>query len=126
LIHFQQVRGEDQTTLLAQSFAEGTADFLGEMASGAQIDNDAHRYGMAHEHALWQEFRARLDGHELYPWLYSKPPGDRPNDLGYFIGYRIAQAYYGRAADKPRAVRDLVTAHGDGVKAILAASGYDP
>lgn len=128
LIHFQQHGPQhgDTPMLLGQSFNEGVADFLGEMASGAQINNDAHRYGLAHEHALWQEFRQHLDDRTFSPWLYSKPPGDRPNDLGYFVGYRIAQAYYRRAPDKRQAIRDLITPRGGDVKAVLAASGYDP
>ena len=58
--------------------------------------------------------------------MYGKPPGDRPNDLGYFVGYRIAAAYYARAADKRQAICAIVSARGGDVKAILAASGYDP
>lgn len=126
IIHFQQ--HYRSRTLLEQSFLEGTADFLGEMISGAQINNTAKAYGLAHEHELWREFRAHAGDHTFFPWMYGKPPDGRPNDLGYFIGYRIAQAYYQRATDKAQAIRDII-AGGDGpggVKGLLAKSGYDP
>ena len=33
---------------------------------------------------------------------------DRPADLGYYIGYKIAEAYYKNAADKKQAVKDIL------------------
>jgi uncharacterized protein YjaZ len=56
--------------------------------------------------------------------MYAKPPGDRPNDLGYFIGYRIAQAYYTRARDKRAAIRDILRVRD--VDRLLRESGYAP
>ncbi len=94
LIHFQQ--HYPSPTLLEHSFMEGTSDFIGEMISGMQINNDAHQYGRAHEHELWQEFSAHVDERNFFPWMYGRPTDGRPSDLGYCIGYRIAQAYYER------------------------------
>ncbi|HET7563501.1 MAG TPA: DUF2268 domain-containing putative Zn-dependent protease [Gemmatimonadaceae bacterium] len=124
LIHFQQ--HYEGSTLLRQAFAEGSADFVGEMISGTQINNKAHQYGLAHEHALWQEFKPHFEDHSFFPWMYGTPPDGRPNDLGYVIGYRIAQAYYNRMADKRQAIRDIITGHDGDVKALLAKSGYNP
>jgi len=124
LIHFQQHYASP--TLLEHAFLEGSADFLGEMISGAQINNSARDYGLAHEHILWQEFKAHFADTTFFPWMYGKPPDGRPNDLGYFIGYRIAQAYYDRMADKSRAVRDIIGGGEGRVRQLLEASGYDP
>jgi hypothetical protein len=127
LIHFQQ--HYESPTLLEHSFMEGTADFVGEMIAGTQINNDAHQYGRAHEHELWQEFRAHFDTREFFPWMYGRPNDGRPNDLGYFIGYRIAQAYYAQATDKDRALREIIVGDGAGkgaIRRMLAASGYAP
>jgi len=124
LIHYQQ--HYDNPTLLEHSFLEGTADFLGEMISGSQINNAAHEYGLAHEHALWQEFKSHFDDRQFYPWMYGRPPDGRPNDLGYFIGYRIAEAYYNRTADKQHAIRDIINGGNGNVRELLAKSGYDP
>jgi hypothetical protein len=123
LIHFQHP-ASGARTLLAQSFREGAANFLGEMISGAPNTGPAHTYGMAHERALWVEFKGRMHGTSYTGWLYGKPPGERPADLGYFIGYRIAQSYYKNATDKRTAVRDIMRA--TDLAAILARSGYDP
>lgn len=124
LIHYQQ--HYDARKLLEHAFMEGTADFIGEMISGSQINNAAHQYGMSHEAALWSEFRKHFDDTDYFPWMYGTPSDGKPNDLGYFVGYRIAQAYYDKAADKKQAIRDIITARNGDVRGLLAMSGYDP
>jgi hypothetical protein len=124
LIHFQQVPSSGPRTLLMQSFREGAPNFVGEMIAGVHINTDAHRYGLAHERELWAEFKERMSGTSYAGWMYGDPPGERPADLGYFVGYRIAQAYYARAADKRAALRAIIRAMD--VDTILAKSGYDP
>jgi uncharacterized protein YjaZ len=81
---------------------------------------------MAHEAELWAEFSKHFDDTNFFPWMYGKPPDGKPNDLGYFIGYRIAQAYYEQAADKKQAIRDIITARNGNVRELLAMSGYAP
>ena len=59
--------------------------------------------------------------------MYSRPADlKKPNDLGYFIGYRIAQAYYEKMSDKRQAVADIITARNGNVRELLAMSGYAP
>jgi hypothetical protein len=124
LIHYQQ--HYENRTLLAHAFLEGSADFLGEMISGSQINNAAHQYGMAHEQQLWQEFQPHFEDRDYFPWMYGRPDDGRPADLGYFIGYRIAQAYYNRAPDKAKAIRDIISGGGGDVRRLLVESGYGP
>jgi len=83
-----------------------------------------YKYGYAHEHELWTEFAQQMRGTDRGTWLYTKPPGDRPNDLGYFIGARIARAYYEKATDKRAALREIILA--EDLDEILRRSGYSP
>lgn len=122
LIHFEQVPSET-ATLLSASIHEGAADFLGELISERQINELVHVFGSLHESELWQEFRQRMTGKDLQGWLYSESPG-RPHDLGYWVGYRIAQSYYDRAPDKRQAVSDIL--HVSDYEQFLARSGYGP
>lgn len=122
LIHFQQ--RYDNRTLLQHSFFEGSADFIGELISGQQINVAAHIYGRAHEHELWTEFKQRLADTTYTGWMYGSHPPGRPNDLGYFIGYRIAEAYYNRMPDKRRAIRGIIAP--SPFVDLLKESGYDP
>ncbi len=127
LVHFQQPDGYPGS-LLGYAIREGAADFIGEMISGDHINRSAHRYGLAHEAGLWHEFQAEMHGVELQPWLYGGPRVDawseRPNDLGYFIGYRIVQSYYDRATDKSEAIRDILRR--SDYDAFVRESGYAP
>lgn len=124
IIHFQQAPLTEQPSLLVQSFREGSADFMAEMIEGTRGNPDAQEYGRSHEHELWSEFKSRMDKPDYSGWLYGKPPGERPADLGYFVGYRIAEAYYKQAVDKRAAIRDIV--RGVDAENQLARSGYNP
>jgi len=124
LIHYQQPPGGRDLTLLERAFREGSADFVGELISGQRMNAAAQEYGRAHEAELWAEFRTVMHGTDATGWLYGNAPPGRPADLGYFIGYRIAEAYYAQAADKAAALRDILRVQD--VERILAASGYAP
>ena len=124
--HARQLITKQNKTLLDQSLLEGSADFLGELVSGSHINKHIHVYGLANEHQLWVEFQGAMNGLAVSEWLYNQgtATGERPGDLGYFMGYRIAKAYYDKATDRTAAVREIIEMN-DGA-AFLAASGYNP
>jgi uncharacterized protein YjaZ len=110
LIHFQQ--GQSGRTLLDQSLREGSADFIGELISGMNINAHVHAWVRAvpqRERDLWSEFEQAMDGTNTANWFSSTNVQERPKDLGYYMGYRIAQAYYESAADKRDAIREILT-----------------
>jgi hypothetical protein len=50
-----------------------------------------------------------MSGKDISRWLYNGTESeDRPGDLGYYVGYKITEAYYNRAADKRQAVREIL------------------
>ena len=122
-IHIQQPREEERTTLLQQALREGGADFIGEMISGGIINRIQRTYGDAHGRALWEEFRKEMQGAEVGHWMYQgdKSKG-RPADLGYYIGYKICETFYRRAADKRAAVSRILNI--TDAEAFLRESGY--
>lgn len=124
LVHTQQNLSSNAEPLLTRALREGGADFIGELISGVNINPPAQAYGRAHEHELWGEFRRVMHDANYLPWMYVQRSDGLPNDLGYFMGYRIAQAYYERAADKRAAVRDIILMRDPAD--LLARSGYDP
>jgi uncharacterized protein YjaZ len=113
LIHVQQylLGHPDASTkdLLSASITEGVADFLAEMISGKHINHHVHEWALPREQELWQEIQEVMHGTETTDWLYSTGEPNRPSDLGYFFGYRIAKSYYARQDDKKQAVADLVS-----------------
>ncbi len=121
LVHFQQQY--PVTTLLERALKEGSADFIAEKIAGRQINESLQAYALPREEALWLEFKERMDGEDFTGWLYGGDENsDRPADLGYWMGYRICQAYYERAVDKGQAIRDIIELQD--AKVFLEASGY--
>jgi len=125
LIHFQQTWSA-QPTLLEAVFLEGSADFIAELIAGNHINEHVHAWAMPHEREIWQRFAPAMHGTDYTGFLYSGADRDLPEgwppDVGYFIGYRIAQAYYEQAANKREAVADMLA--GTDFDALLERSGY--
>lgn len=125
LVHYQQ-RYAGGRTLLGQSLREGSADFVGKILAGRTVNEAIEAYGLAHEAQLWAEFQQDMAGTDISKWLYNGgtvTATSRPADLGYFIGARIAEAYYKRSPDKHRAIQEILRIRD--FNAFLAASGYD-
>src|SRR6266550_798690 len=119
-------------TLLRHALGEGIADFLSELAVGPWAANTPRQiYGRAHEHDVWVDFQDEMEiasDSIIRTWMYNGMLAPDKNhgavDIGYWVGSRIAGAYYARAADKRAAVRELLELH-DPV-AVLRESGYAP
>ncbi len=126
LIHFLQPPSSESPTLLEKALREGCADFIGELIAGERVRHlngpDLYAYGDAHEAELWLEFRARMHATDLSGWLYSAAPEGRPQNLGYWMGHRIARAYFERQPDKKEAVAGIIMM-GD-ARIFLERSGY--
>jgi len=114
----------NNTTVLARALGEGGADFVGELSSGRATYRRRYAVWQARELEFWTEFKRDMQGTDERRWLYNQGSATAtwPGDLGYFMGYRIAQAYYAQATDKKTALRDLI-AHRD-PSGILLRSGY--
>lgn len=106
LVHFQQ--NYDGGSLLQASIKEGAADFIGELVSGKHINEHVHAFANPMEEELWNEFKERMNENDFTGWLYSSQKG-RPNDLGYWMGYKIVKSYYDNATDKEQAIEDILT-----------------
>ena len=122
LIHFQQnIQGEDN--LLKQTLIEGSADFIGELISGDHINMIAFKYGNKNADKLAKEFVGIMKNTDYTDWLYGTSGKDnRPSDLGYWMGYKISEAYFEKQKDKQQAVHDILN-----IKApfdFLKESGY--
>jgi hypothetical protein len=129
LIHYQQKNAHltalfgGEVSLLGKSLSEGSADFVGELISGGNQNQALHAYGNPREKQLWLEFRKEMNSLDSSNWLYQGDRAkDKPADLGYYIGYKIVEAYYNKAKDKKQAVKDILEIKD--FNAFFAASGY--
>ena len=119
--------GEDATpdTVLKHSLIEGVAELTAYLISGEVANSHLEQWTRGQEEKIDRRFLAEQDSMDLSHWLYSGPgTPEKPGDLGYWVGYRIARAYYERAADKRLAFKSLLELRDP--KAILAQSGWEP
>ena len=108
LVHYEQKNAADDS-VLARSIGEGVPDFIAELTAGDTINPHLHKYGNPLEKELWLEFKKEMNGKDVSNWLYQGDKAvNRPADLGYYMGYKIAESYYKNAKDKKQAVRDLL------------------
>ncbi|MBC7868061.1 MAG: hypothetical protein H7X88_11065, partial [Gloeobacteraceae cyanobacterium ES-bin-316] len=122
LIHFQQT--DQPLDLLGAAIHEGACDFIGQLISGGLINQYQHDYGNAREKEIWQSFKGPIHSTDYSKWLYNGGSvKDGPADMGYYVGYKICAAYYARARDKKKALREILTIKN--YDSFLEKSGYD-
>lgn len=127
-VHTQQPNRLDSNAVVCNQLyfclREGAANFIGELISGNTNYSEVTKYGDANEAILWAEFKSTLCNVNVDNWMYNGDKSkDRPADLGYYIGYKICQAYYNNAKDKQQAIKDIIETKDP--LSFLQKSGYD-
>ena len=126
-VHTQQKRPADtgfiKCELLYKVMREGFCDFIGELVSGNKLGGN-HEYGDKNEKQIWTDLKNELCNQNIGNWLYNySTVKEKPADLGYYVGYKIAQEYYKNASDKNQAIVDIIEMT-DPIK-FLELSRYD-
>ena len=126
-VHTQQ-RGESNN-LLSQCLREGACDFITELVMGKPLTNHYILYGNEHEPVLKDQFKLEMFTSYYNNWLYNGSSAKTVADLGYFMGYAICKSYYQQAADKRKAITDIIQlnySNNRSVEKFVSASGYYP
>lgn len=120
-----QVESPDDTVLHA-SLVEGAAEFVAEQIGGSVAYTHLHRWAAGREVQIETAFLAEKDGKAKDSrWVYNQlGSADWPGDLGYWVGYRVAKAYYQRSPDKKAAIKAIIEMRDPA--AFLAESGWTP
>ena len=129
-VHTQQKRPDfQQINVLTSAIREGACDFVAGLVTGIPAKTVYMTYGPAHEKEVWRSFQKEMYTRNNDNWVSTGPnPALAAPDLGYFVGYRICQAYYDQATDKKAALKaiiDLDYADSGAVNDFLKLSGYD-
>lgn len=125
-IHVQQapeLAQAETPTVLEASLMEGAAEFATELVSGQVAYSHLASIVAGRELQIETAFLADKAKTDVSAWLYNGS-ADKPGDLGYWVGYRIAKAYYLRAPDRRQAFREILQMQD--AEAFLAASGWHP
>lgn len=125
-VHTQQAPfGAD---LLAMALQEGTAEFIAALATSQPSPAPAIEFGKANRDRVRSAFARDMFGSVVSYWLWSNAENEfGVRDLGYSVGYAIAEGYHERADDKQRAIAELIELDyqdPDAVDALVSASGY--
>lgn len=105
-IHTQQKQGSNN--VLSRSIAEGSCDFIAELAIEKPIQTQYLTYGKSHEQEIKKLFKKEMFSNNSSNWLYNGSKKAEGADLGYFVGYEICKLYYENAKDKSRAIKDII------------------
>ncbi|SHL24262.1 DUF2268 domain-containing putative Zn-dependent protease [Chryseobacterium polytrichastri] len=113
-IHTQQSKNNKnacECSLLDNIIREGVASYISEKLMMQQKENNSRTflYVKENEKKLWVELKSELCSKDFSKWLFNAASSkDRPGDLGYRIGYNLAESYYENAIDKKSAVKEMI------------------
>jgi hypothetical protein len=122
-IHVQQARERPNPTVLQRALAEGIAEFIGELISGGVSNVAVHESARGRENEIETRFAGDLDRTDLSAW-FDNTTAEDAGQLGYWVGYRIAKAYYRNAPDRRAAIREMIRM--TNARDFLARSGWRP
>ena len=126
--------------LLAFALGEGVPDYVTSIVTARVPDSERNAWALAREEWIWQQFQSdaaivksgtdpqgRLNAEAeaaYYRWFGNAgdAPEGWPDELGYWVGMRIAEAYAAASPDPRSALADLLAPKDP--PAILAKSGY--
>jgi uncharacterized protein YjaZ len=125
-VHVQQaaaLAGREDLTVLERALVEGVAELVSELTSGLAGQSHFPALTKGREKDVETAFLSDRNKTELSAW-FDNSTIEKPGDLGYWVGHRIAKSYYQRAPDKDQAVRELLQMTDADV--FLAKSGWYP
>ncbi|MCK8479776.1 hypothetical protein [Psychroserpens algicola] len=111
LIHTYQNTSHE--TLLGATIVEGSADFITELVVGEPNPIPKYRiYGEANEKRIFKEFIDNLENTNHTNWIADSDNNKKeqgwPDNLSYFIGYKISKGFYENSKDKKKAIQELL------------------
>lgn len=129
VVHTQQK--DHPYVLLYRSVYEGIAEFLAEQIMEEASTSKALTYGQEHAEAVRNQFIKEMwTSAGMSNWLYNNKENPfQTRDLGYYVGYTIANGYYEQAEQADKAVQELLEIDYLDTLAfykILDRSGYFP
>lgn len=111
-------------SLLKAAVREGSCDFIAELVTGnIPTAISTYQYGYANEENIKKQFAMEMNSNDWSDWLYnSKTRDERPQDLGYFIGYQISKHFYENSTNKSKAIKEIIES--TNVRKMLKESSY--
>lgn len=126
-IHTQQ-NAEGGYDLLSQCLFEGIAEFVPVIALQKHSPTPSIAFGKNNEKRVRKAFEKEMFSPWIYNWVWNDFDNEfKIRDLGYFVGYAIAEKYYNNSTDKLLAIREMIELdfnQQEKVEAFIDKSGY--
>ena len=126
-VHTQQKSAVGES-LLTQCLREGVAEFIAEKSMLSPSSSPAIKFGRENKEAVINAFKSFMFNKDYSYWLWSTKENQfNQRDLGYFVGYEIAEKYYYKNGESQEAIRQLIEldyTDFDQVKRTVNASHY--
>lgn len=105
-VHTQQ--NPIPNNLLHTVLYEGIAEFVSIKALGVPSNAPAIEFGK-NNHTVRDKFEKEMFYEWTFDWLWSNSPNKfGVRDLGYYIGYAIAERHYEKSSNKQKAIKELI------------------
>lgn len=107
-VHTQQ--HAQVNNLLSIALREGIAEFVSTRAMNSPSASPAIEFGKKNAAAVRDKFEQEMFYFNNQPkWLWSNSPNEfGVRDLGYYIGYQMAENYYQQTEDKKAAINTMI------------------
>ncbi|MGB3542000.1 hypothetical protein [Rubrivirga sp.] len=106
-VHTQQ--GEFGADLLSVALQEGVAEYVSVLAAEQPSAAPSVAFGQSNEPRVRDRFATEMFSGRWNDWLYNNTENTfGVRDLGYYVGYAIAEQYVERSADRTRAIARLI------------------
>jgi hypothetical protein len=99
---------ECEPSVFSEVMTEGSADFITSYILKKTFNNRTYQYGYKNECAIWNEIKPDMDHGTNYEKWFGRYDINEHPDLGYFIGYRIVESFFEKAANKDQALIDII------------------
>ena len=109
MVHAQQ-QVQNSRTNLEGALREGAAEYVAFRLTGRLGTPDAFAYAKQHEAEVRRQFALEADQPIVAKWFLATTDATtkQPGGLGYYIGFRICEAYYAQARDKKVALQNII------------------
>lgn len=101
----------NKNSLLYACLLEGSADYIADHLFNTFLNKNLSNYYEKNIDVIWIRFNQNVNENpfEYNQWIYYFTPNDeRPADLGYYIGYKICEAFMNKQTDKKRGIKSLI------------------
>ncbi|WP_165764568.1 DUF2268 domain-containing putative Zn-dependent protease [Flavobacterium cyanobacteriorum] len=100
-----------KNSLLYTCLLEGSAEYISYYLFGTYLNKSSEAYFMSNRKRIWTKFTENVEKtpYEYNQWIYSFRPNDgRPADLGYYLGFKICEAFMNLQSDKKKGLNCLI------------------